>query len=153
MLTAIVLDTGPLGLAASPGRTPEALDCQLWIAEQISAGRRVYVPEIADYEVRRELQLRNATESITRLDVFNAAEDDRYLPITTAAMRQAARFWAAVRRAGLPTADRHALDADVILAAQAMDLGVPEGELIVATTNVRHLARLVPAARWQDIEP
>jgi hypothetical protein len=39
-----------------------------------------------------------------------------------------------------------ALDADVILAAQAQEAGA-----MVATENVRHLSRLVPASNWRDI--
>ena len=42
-----------------------------------------------------------------------------YDPITTPIMRRAAEYWAASRRAGRPTSDPAALDADVILAAQA----------------------------------
>jgi hypothetical protein len=60
-------------------------------------------------------------------------------------------FWAELRCQGLPTADIRAIDADVILAAQAL-LAVAVGDtLVVATTNVGHLSRFVPAQRWQDI--
>ena len=72
-----------------------------------------------------------------------------YLPLTTAVMRDAAELWAQVRQSGLPTADRHALDGDVILAAQARS--IPADDVVVATTNVGHLARLVDAALWTDI--
>ena len=66
-------------------------------------------------------------------------------------MRQAAQFWAQARQSGLPTADRHALDGDVILAAQALSLRIGEREFCIAPTNVGHLSRFVPAKLWQDI--
>jgi hypothetical protein len=44
-----------------------------------------------------------------------------------------------------------ALDADVILAAQALNAMEVGSPIVVATTNVRHLARFVDARPWQDI--
>jgi len=43
-----------------------------------------------------------------------------------------------------------AVDGDVSLAGQATTLN--RTGLIVATTNVRHLSRFVPAALWSEIE-
>jgi len=54
-----------------------------------------------------------------------------------------------VRKGGKPTADPHALDVDVILAAQANSLG--KSNLVIATSNVAHLNRLVPAQDWRTI--
>jgi len=65
-------------------------------------------------------------------------------------MRMAARFWAEARQQGQPTADDKTIDADVILAAQASTLQA--SDVVVATTNVGHLARFVSAELWQDIE-
>ena len=42
---------------------------------------------------------------------------------------------------------------DVLIAAQAMDLGLPAAEFIIATVNVGHLALFVPAALWANITP
>jgi hypothetical protein len=39
----------------------------------------------------------------------------------------------------------------MILAAQALTLGNPD--VIIATTNVGHLGRFVPADLWQNIMP
>jgi hypothetical protein len=39
----------------------------------------------------------------------------------------------------------------VILAAQAQLAAAPGDAILVATTNVGHLSRLVPAQRWQEI--
>jgi hypothetical protein len=44
-----------------------------------------------------------------------------------------------------------ALDGDVILAGQAMTL--PISDVLIATTNVGHLSRFVPAETWQNIRP
>ena len=42
---------------------------------------------------------------------------------------------------------------DVILAAQAPALAVPTTEIVVATSNVAHLSRFVPADLWTNIMP
>jgi predicted nucleic acid-binding protein len=84
---------------------------------------------------------------LARLDGLSTVLE--YLPINTIAIRQAAQFWAQARQQGQPTADDKSLDADVILAAQAVTLGV--ASVLIATTNVGHLARFAPAALWPDI--
>jgi hypothetical protein len=110
------------------------------------------VPEIADYEVRRELVRLGLTKSIIKLDSLVTIYGVRYHPIDTRAMRIAADFWGEARRAGRPTSDPHALDGDVILAAQTLTAG-DEGERIVATSNAKHLTRFVSAEQWFDLEP
>jgi hypothetical protein len=129
---------------------PEAQDCKQWLATLVTAGIQVYVPEIADYEVRRELLRAGKTNGLRHLDAL--AVQIGYLPLNTAIMRQAALFWASLRQQGLPTAALTALDADVILAAQALQLIARGDEVLVATSNVRHLARLVSTQRWQEIQ-
>ncbi len=107
------------------------------------------IPEIADNEVRRELPRLGATAGIERLNRLQEALI--YRPITTEAMRLAARLWAQARRAGKPTSDPHALDADVILAAQAQLLSGPGDSAVVATTNPGHLGRFIDARDWPTI--
>lgn len=147
MSAVVVLDSGPLGLLCRRSDIPAAAACSLWLDDLLAQGRRVILPEITDYEVRRELLRLNSGTSIARLD--GLANTLEYLPMTTAAMRKAAELWAQARQQGKPTADPKELDGDVILAAQAVLLGVPD--LAVATTNVGHLARYVNAKRWQDV--
>jgi hypothetical protein len=53
----------------------------------------------------------------------------------------------------MPTADPKELDCDVLIAAQALTIGVPSSELVVATTNVGHLSRFVTADLWVNIIP
>ncbi|PPT11323.1 hypothetical protein CKA32_004444 [Geitlerinema sp. FC II] len=73
------------------------------------------------------------------------------MPISREIMLKAAEFWANSRREGKPTAPDLALDADVILAAQAVSLQRFDNEVIIATTNVKHLIRFANAQFWQDV--
>ena len=51
----VLLDAGPLGLVTNPQRSQQSTACAQWLQGLIAGGVQVYVPEIADYEVRREL--------------------------------------------------------------------------------------------------
>lgn len=86
---------------------------------------------------------------IERLD--QAKHMLRYIPLTTRAMMKAAELWAEVRNRGLPTTDHRALDVDVILAAQVVTTFTAKDAPVVATDNIAHIARFVPAKRWNDI--
>jgi predicted nucleic acid-binding protein len=138
MTRTVVLDSAPLGLLTAPPRRQEARACSRWLAGLIAAGARVIVPEITDYELRRELLRAGKTTSLRRLDAL--AQATEYCPITTAAMRRAAELWAQARQHGQPTAADNTIDVDMILAAQALTLG--SENLLIATTNVGPLAAL-----------
>ena len=109
----------------------------------------IVVPEIADYEVRRELLRADKARGIQRLDLIKTTF--AYMPITTAVMLRAAQFWAQARKTGKSTADNAAIDADVILAAQAAILIDEGSDTVIATSNPRHLSLFTPAAEWQSI--
>lgn len=108
------------------------------------------LPEIVDYELRRNFLLEIARghstfrRSLDRLNQLRASL--AFLPLNSEALTHAAEMWAQVRVKGRPTADRHALDGDVILAAQARQVGG-----IVVTENINHLAQLIDARTWQEL--
>lgn len=145
----ILLDSGPLGMVTNPKATGIPLDCQLWLKSLLRRGERVAIPEISDYEVRRELLRADLLRSLRRLDNLKQTLD--YIPIQTATMLLAAELWAEARKTGKPTSDPKALDGDVILSAQARLLCGEVAEVIIATTNVAHLSRFVTALDWQSI--
>jgi predicted nucleic acid-binding protein len=146
----VLLDSGPLGLVTNPGGTPESLRCKQWLVGLLGRGARALVPEITDYEVRRELLRANRARGLARLDQLKAATG--YVALTTETMMQAAAFWAPARQQGQPTAPDLALDGAVILAAQAVMLARQERDsVVIATTNIGHLSRFAPAQRWQDV--
>ena len=122
------------------------------IFRSLREGYLFFVPEVADYELRRVCLHREFRESIVRLD--NLKRTIVYLPITTEVMNKAAEFWADARRRGKPTAPDAALECDAILAAQTVLQADTKNdvETLVATDNVRHLELFVKAKRWREIQ-
>lgn len=145
-MTSVLLDTGILAMLTHARQNPRLVE---WVQRLLQDGTRLLVPEIADYELRRELVRENLEKSIQRLD--RLADALGYLPLTTAIMRRAAEFWAEARNLGRPTADDKALDGDVILAAQASAVASLGHEVVIATTNVGHLSLFADARKWEDI--
>jgi predicted nucleic acid-binding protein len=118
------------------------IEIAAWLDAALAAGVVVYLPEIVDYEVRRGLLAAGMTRSVQRLDDLKHALV--YVPLTTAAMLDAARLWAQARQRGQAVADPKALDGDVILAAQARQV-----QAVVITENVGHLSVFVDARDWR----
>ena len=146
----VLLDAGPLGMITNPKSSPENEACKSWIAGLAHDGVEVVIPEIADYEVRRELLRAGKERGLGRLDALKGMLE--YAPITTPVMLKAAEFWAAARKMGRQSAADVSLDADMILAAQAAALVRAGDETVIATTNVRHLGLFASARIWREID-
>ena len=108
MSRVVLLDAGPLDLVTNPKLSSESAACTNWLQSLVSQGTRTLLPEIADYEVRRELLRAGKTQGLERLDALTKLLE--YLPITTSAMRQAALLWAQARQQGQPTAGDKTID-------------------------------------------
>lgn len=146
----ILLDTGLLALVTHPKASPENDACNLWLRGQIEIGKLVVIPGICDYELRRELIRINSVSSIKKLEALNNSL--RFAPLTTVVMNQAALLWARARKMGKPTAADSALDGDMILSAQAVLLEKQGHNVVIATTNVKHLNLFCTALLWHDIK-
>jgi predicted nucleic acid-binding protein len=145
MATIYLLDTGPLGLLAH-NRPARRLSIQTWLVNEMAAGATIYLSEVADYEVRRELTRLILAGQLpaSRLDRLNQlAGLFTYLPVSTVMWKRAADLWADARQHGLPTAAPAELDADVLIAAQAAEVGGT-----VVTTNPGHIGRWVSVHPW-----
>lgn len=147
----VLLDSGPLGEAAKPRGRPAAELAHARLNALMRAGMTILIPEIADYEVRRELIRLHNLGAVRRLDGLR--DYFGYVPITSKVMRIAADLWAAARRSGRPTSHPHALDGDAILAAQAKELVGASDRVVIATTNVGHLGRFAVTVDWAAIPP
>ncbi|MBI3089630.1 MAG: hypothetical protein HYY96_03105 [Candidatus Tectomicrobia bacterium] len=150
MSDVVLLDTGILGLVTNPRGGERSRACNQWLETVLQRGARVVVPEIADYELRRELLRARMEKGLERLNELVGTLS--YQPLTTNIMRQAAANWATVRNRGQPTADASALDGDAILAAQAMACG-DAATVVIATDNVGHLSRFdgINARGWDEV--
>jgi predicted nucleic acid-binding protein len=145
MATTYLLDSGPLGLLAHD-RPARRIPIQAWAVQEMSAGATVYISEVADFEVRRELTrlIRAGQLPASRLNRLDRlANLCSFLAMSTTMWRRAAEFWADARLQGLPTASPAALDADVLVAAQAA-----ETNATVITNNAVHIRRWVPVFNW-----
>jgi predicted nucleic acid-binding protein len=146
----LVLDASVVGAITNPKQTNAIVrDCQSWFRRSLTRQSIFVLPEIADYEIRRELLRGKKINGLKKLDELKSAI--YYYPIDSEIMLTAAQLWAESRQRGMPTADARELDGDVILAAQAIQLQAKGYEVTIVTTNVGHLAQFVTASHWQDL--
>src|ERR1041385_4164703 len=110
----VLLDTSPLGDLTRPDQVHPIV---AWVEAQVAAGTGIVIPEISDYELRRELIRAGKSRSVERLDELKKLHI--YLALSTPVMLVAAELWADARIRHKPGAADPALDGDVILAAQA----------------------------------
>lgn len=148
MSRVILLDTHPLSKVTHPKIDPKV---QQWLKSLRENKTVIRVPEIADYELRRELLRQEKQKSIDRL---NKLSQICLIPLTPETMRKAAELWAWVRNQGKPTASNDSLDGDVILAAQAILQLKSFDQVIVVTTNLKHISRFesegICVVDWQQ---
>jgi predicted nucleic acid-binding protein len=147
----VPLDAGVIGLLCSSPSIPDVMQCLNWLARMDQVGTVVVIPDVTLYEVRRELVRLGATVKLARLESLRYSLAPA--SVTPEAWNTAADFWAIVRKAGLPTADPHALDGDAILAGVAATIGSPGDVVTIATENIGHLARFpgIEARDWRAI--
>lgn len=157
----VLLDSGPLGLVSHPRATPDAGACKAWLSQLLAQNHTVLLPEIVYYETRRELrraELKSGAPSPGLANMEAFAVNAGIVPLTFAALQLASEFWATARNNGSAGAPDLALDADVILCAQAKILnpdswGARGARVVIATTNVKHLVSFADADHWQNIRP
>jgi len=148
----VLLDAGPLGLITNANKNnPEAVQAKEWVKCLLRKRVLVCVAEISYYESRRKYIHSKNKEGIERLDDFVSSSGIGYAPITTEIIVKASDLWGWARLTGQQTAHDKAIDADVILAATAIIMALAGEYVVIATTNVKHLARFTPAKNWKNI--
>jgi len=134
----VVLDTNVVGKLCHPTNPKNKAFVEAFLPIVESGNVEIYLPEIADYELRREM-LRMLVKDkgwqvgLSRLDALKSTLS--FLTIDSEVFLQAAKNWADAKSTGKKTGPDEALDGDSILAAQAMSVG---GKIV--SENERHLA-------------
>ena len=91
----ILLDTGIVGMITNPkASSSEVQGGKQWFKRFLEQGEIFLLPEIVDYEVRRELLRANKYQGLQRLDELKVTLG--YLCLNTEVMLLAAQFWADV---------------------------------------------------------
>ena len=155
MARLILLDNGPLGMIVRAPSKPHVVRCLAWLKTILAAGAVVVIPDIAHYEVRRELLRIRAIGSLRRLDyALDPSSSIDHVALTTDAIIKAAEFWAFLRQSGIPASSAEALDADAILAGQAALAGQPGDTVTIAKSNPAPLNRFPggDAQTWDRIQ-
>ena len=69
MTTIFLLDASIIGAVTNPKTNNQSVrECQHWFDRCLERSQIFVLPEIADYEIRRELLRANKLNGITRLD-------------------------------------------------------------------------------------
>ncbi len=145
----VFLDSNILGKATNPMLKAESKSVNNWLDKLLESGDKIVIPEIIDYEIRRELLRASKIDGIKRLnELVNGLI---FLPIDSKSMQKAAEIWAMARKKGRITSSSKSIDIDVILAAQAITFSDKQRHVVVATTNKRHLSWFVNAMLWTEI--
>ena len=161
----IALDSGPLGDLINPNNPPPAQAIRAWMRNHLASGDEFLLPEIADYEVRRNEILETlicpfgpsqSAAALHQLDQLKTLIT--YLPLTTDSMLAASQLWAEHRKGhgpGHPTRSPK-LDGDVILTAQCVEESKLRNEpIVIATMNLRDFLFIptptVTADEWNNI--
>lgn len=143
-----LLDSNIISKLLHP-KHPENKEIGDWFLRFLNENdKKIYLPEIVAYEVRRGLWVKklkdSKSKSLERFESFSKLLN--YLPVNTNVFKIAEELWAKARVNGYPTASNDSLDADVLLAAQAIEI-----KDSVITENVKHLKKYVSTYHWKDL--
>ncbi|MEA5468415.1 PIN domain-containing protein [Spirulina sp. 06S082] len=152
----VFVDSSILGMLCNPNSSPEVNECKQWLYSLLARSARVVTSDICDYEIRRSLILAltknsqiNGLENLN--DLTNIIE---FIEITKNVLYRASEIWSQAQLQGKPTADRKALDIDLIISAhcQLLQEEHPGRYVIIATKNIKHLSRFAEAKNWKTIK-
>lgn len=155
----VVLDTNILGVLATPndseslereGESREVYYCTEWLYRLLSKGAQVVIPNICDYEIRREL-IRISSSSVEELN--NLRESLDCYEVTFDVLEEAAEIWAESRKISQPNTQKENIDVDCIVAAccRVLERENSGRVVILATKNIKDFQRTTNCALWQDI--
>jgi hypothetical protein len=156
----VFLDTNILGLICNKNISfDECQQCKKWFDTLFLRGVRIVTSDLCHYEVMRGLigasiRSNEAAPGIKSLELLKVDGFLEFLPVSTEALDLAANLWAKAFTSGQTTRDEKDIDIDIIISAQYQLLRdeFPGQQVIMATTNLKHLSIFCDAANWRDIK-
>jgi hypothetical protein len=156
----VFLDTNILGLICNKNISfDECQQCKKWFDTLFLRGVRIVTSDLCHYEVTRGLigssiRSNEAAPGIKSLELLKVDGFLEFLPVSTEALDLAANLWARAFTSGQTTRDEKDIDIDIIISAQYQLLRdeFPGQQVIMATTNLKHLSIFCDTANWRDIK-
>jgi predicted nucleic acid-binding protein len=156
----VFIDTNILGLISNENiYFDEAQQCKKWFSTLLIRSVRVVTSDLCNYEEMRGLLSssilkKEVAPGIKSLEFLKADGFLEFLPVSTEALDLAAKLWARASTSGQTTRDEKDIDIDIIISAQYQLLRneFPGQQVIMATTNLKHLSIFCEAAHWRDIK-
>jgi predicted nucleic acid-binding protein len=156
----VFIDTNILGLISNENTSfDEAQQCKKWFSTLLIRSVRVVTSDLCNYEEMRGLLSssilkKEVAPGIKSLEFLRADGFLEFLPVSTEALDLAAKLWARASTSGQTTRDEKDIDIDIIISAQYQLLRneFPGQQVIMATTNLKHLSIFCEAAHWRDIK-
>ena len=131
----IILDSAPLGHICNSRNRNDYKKLKDFVK---SLSFSICVPEIIDYELRRNLELEGLRKSVNLLSQFQRR--DQILRLESQDLIEAAELWAWCRRRGKPTTENRGLDIDVILVAQSLSQLSRFDKVVILTVDIGDLS-------------
>jgi predicted nucleic acid-binding protein len=151
----VFLDTNILGKLTNPNQLPEAVECQVWFERLLAKGVYLVSSELCFYELKRSLILAanqgGINRGIKKLDDLRLFVE--FFPVDRAVAELSSMLWAEARTKNTPTAKADNIDIDIMIAAhwRLLTEEFPGREVVIATTNIKHLSLFAEAREWQNI--
>jgi len=146
----VLLDSSLLSIISTPSNRNESFQCRNWVKQLILNDIAVAVPAVIDYELRRVLLQGGKTPGLENLNQLQET-GLQYVEMSQRMWIKAAELWAWARNSNQSTANADKIDIDCLLAAQAIVISELSGEhTVVATKNVKDIARYTPAKTWEE---
>jgi toxin FitB len=131
----IILDSAPLGFFCNPKNRDNYKKLSNFVK---SLNFSIGVPEIIDYELRRNLELENLQKSISLLSQFQQRR--QLISLESEDLIRAAELWAWCRKQGSTTTENKGIDIDVILVSQALSRKDFFNKVVILTIDTGDLS-------------
>jgi hypothetical protein len=131
----IILDSAPLGFICNP-KNKDSYRKLSNFAKSLNFS--IGVPEIIDYELRRNFELENLQKSISLLSQFH--QRDQLILLESEDLIRAAELWAWCRKQGSTTTENKGIDIDVILVSQALSQKNNFDKVVILTIDIGDLS-------------